>query len=109
MISWVCWESRVSIMMSNSAPLAGTSRARRLWATSMMLAPIWPITAETLHEQLARLPQQLEALTVAMAPGTVIWLGGLAPDALPQDSIPEGCVMLRSYAELEQRLDMLAT
>jgi hypothetical protein len=43
-----------------------------------------------------------------MAPGSVIWLGGLAPDALPQDSIPEGCVMLRSYAELEQRLDMLA-
>jgi hypothetical protein len=43
-----------------------------------------------------------------MAPESVIWLGGLAPDALPQDSIPEGCVMLRSYAELEQRLDMLS-
>jgi len=61
-----------------------------------------------LHEQLAQLPQQLEALAGAMAPGSVIWLGGLAPDALPQDFIPEGCVMLRSYAELEQRLDMLA-
>ena len=61
-----------------------------------------------LHEQLARLPQQLESLAGAMAPESVIWLGGLAPDALPQDSIPEGCVMLRSYAELEQRLDMLA-
>jgi DNA-binding transcriptional MerR regulator/methylmalonyl-CoA mutase cobalamin-binding subunit len=61
-----------------------------------------------LHEQLAQLPQQLEALAEAMAPESAIWLGGLAPDALPADSVPEACVMLRSYAELEQRLDMLA-
>jgi DNA-binding transcriptional MerR regulator/methylmalonyl-CoA mutase cobalamin-binding subunit len=61
-----------------------------------------------LHEQLEQLPQQLQSLAGAVAPESVIWLGGLAPDALPQDSIPEGCVMLRSYAELEQRLDMLA-
>jgi DNA-binding transcriptional MerR regulator/methylmalonyl-CoA mutase cobalamin-binding subunit len=61
-----------------------------------------------LHEQLAQLPQQLASLAQAMAPESSIWLGGLAPDALPADSVPEGCVMLRSYAELEQRLDMLA-
>jgi DNA-binding transcriptional MerR regulator/methylmalonyl-CoA mutase cobalamin-binding subunit len=61
-----------------------------------------------LHEQLAQLPQQLASLAQAMAPESAIWLGGLAPDALPADSVPEGCVMLRSYAELEQRLDMLA-
>ena len=41
-------------MMSNSAPLAGTSRARRLWATSMMLAPIWPMIAETLASRPGR-------------------------------------------------------
>jgi DNA-binding transcriptional MerR regulator/methylmalonyl-CoA mutase cobalamin-binding subunit len=61
-----------------------------------------------LHEQLAQLPQQLASLAQAMAPESAIWLGGLAPDALPADSVPEDCVMLRSYAELEQRLDMLA-
>jgi DNA-binding transcriptional MerR regulator/methylmalonyl-CoA mutase cobalamin-binding subunit len=60
-----------------------------------------------LHEQLAQLPQQLASLAQAMAPESVIWIGGLGPDALPQGSIPEGSVMLRSYAELEQRLDML--
>ena len=61
-----------------------------------------------LHEQLADLPRRLESLAAAMAPESMIWLGGLAPDALPEDSIPERCVPLRSYAELEQRLDLLA-
>lgn len=61
-----------------------------------------------LHEKLEQLPEQLKSLAEAMAPDSVIWLGGLGPDSLPQDCLPEGCVMLRSYADLEQRLDMLA-
>jgi len=61
-----------------------------------------------LHEQVAQLPQQLKALADALPPESVIWLGGVAPDALPQDAVPGRCVLLRSYAELEQRLDVLA-
>ena len=75
--------------------------AREVGATIVALSVV-------LHEQLAQLPRQLESLAGAVAPESEIWLGGLAPDALPQESIPEGCVMLRSCADLEQRLDMLA-
>ena len=76
--------------------------AREVGASIIVLSVV-------LNEQLAQLPQQLVSLTEAMAPDSVIWLGGVAPGSLPRESFPERCVLLRSYAELEQRLDMLAT
>jgi DNA-binding transcriptional MerR regulator/methylmalonyl-CoA mutase cobalamin-binding subunit len=76
--------------------------AREVGASIIVLSVV-------LNEQLAQLPQQLVSLAEAMTPESVIWLGGVAPGSLPQESFPERCVLLRSYAELEQRLDMLAT
>jgi DNA-binding transcriptional MerR regulator/methylmalonyl-CoA mutase cobalamin-binding subunit len=75
--------------------------AREVGATIVTLSVV-------LHEQLAELPQHLRSLADAMSPGSVIWLGGVAPGSLPQHVVPDNCVLLRSYTELEQRLDMLA-
>jgi methanogenic corrinoid protein MtbC1 len=75
--------------------------AREVGASIIVLSVV-------LNEQLAQLPQQLRSLTEVMSPESVIWLGGAAPGTLPRDSFPQRCVLLRSYSELEQRLDMLA-
>jgi DNA-binding transcriptional MerR regulator len=61
-----------------------------------------------LDGQLLELAQQLKSLAEELTPESVIWLGGQAPDSLSQDSFPDRCVLLRSYGELEQRLDVLA-
>jgi hypothetical protein len=61
-----------------------------------------------LHEQLATLPQQLQALATGLGAGANVWLGGSACLALGADALPDGCLIVRDQFELDRRLDMLA-
>jgi DNA-binding transcriptional MerR regulator/methylmalonyl-CoA mutase cobalamin-binding subunit len=60
------------------------------------------------NEQLATLPQHLQALAEELGAGATVWLGGSATTALGPDSLPDGCLVVRDQYELGRRLDLLA-
>ena len=70
-------------------------------------APVVALSV-VLHEQLATLPQQLQALVVELGTGANVWLGGSATLALASDSLPDGCLVVRDQFDFDRRLDMLA-
>jgi MerR family transcriptional regulator, light-induced transcriptional regulator len=70
-------------------------------------APIVALSV-VLHEHLAGLPAQLAELAAGLPPDCAVWLGGVGPGVLPESLVPACCTFLPGYADLEQRLDMLA-
>lgn len=83
-------------------PAAEVARFARAVRASVVAVSV------VVHEQLASLPQQLQALVAELGTGVNVWLGGSASLALGADSLPDGCLVVRDQFELDRRLDMLA-
>jgi len=61
-----------------------------------------------MQEQLEALPQQLQALSAELEPGTAVWIGGAAAQLVDRERLPPGCVCVRDQLDLDRRLHMLA-
>jgi MerR family transcriptional regulator, light-induced transcriptional regulator len=61
-----------------------------------------------LQDQIEKLPEQFAALDDGLPEGTAIWIGGSAAPLLADLPLPDSCEILRSSAEFEQRLELLA-
>jgi DNA-binding transcriptional MerR regulator/methylmalonyl-CoA mutase cobalamin-binding subunit len=61
-----------------------------------------------LQDRIEKLPEQFAALDDGLPEGTAIWIGGSAATLLADLPLPGSCEILRSSAEFEQRLELLA-
>lgn len=103
MCCWLAAARRIrTVYLGADCPADDIARfALDVEARAVLISMVMPEERVTTMDQLDTLARDLEGRCE-------IWLGGETATRLPEEAIPQGCVLLPSQADLEHRLDLIA-